>query len=110
MKKVKILSFDKVDSVGDLFPIGSVKWSHEVMLTHNFDHTKPLGKVEVSQEKDGLYTELDESKFKGLTPAIGFQVIDSELREDGVTVFKEIKLEYVGLCMNENLDPEIKPL
>lgn len=111
MKKVQILRFDHIHSDGDLFTNETViTCKNKVLMLKDFDHGKPLGKVNVFKEKDGLYAEINPHKFNGLYPSIGFELIKSHAGGKGITNITEIKLHYVGLSENPNIDPEIKPI
>ena len=108
--KSKILTFNIQDSDGYIFLPDSVDVNSKPILTRNFDLTYSLGKVDLVKDNTALYAIIDSAKYKGLYPAIGFQIIKSFINHNGFKVITDIKIYQIGLCDYPNIDPTIKPL
>lgn len=75
----------------------------------NFDRSKPpVGTATFTNKPDGLYANIripgDEKKVRGLYPCIGITGI--EKLNPSTTGY----INVIGLCVNRNEDPTIKPL
>ncbi len=112
MIKTFFVEFGHTDSQHDKLMPGVFKdLPKKVLLTKDFDHTKPIGQAEVFYDDHGAIKATAEinDNLMPLYPAIGFQILDKKV-ENGVTVINEAKLEYIGLCQSPNVDPNIKAL
>lgn len=115
MVKLKfIVATNNIDGQGDIINMDGVKIPEgsKVPLTKDFNPEKLLGEATVSVSADGksIQAEADiPDEFMGDYPAIGFEIIKSR-QEGDVRVIEEMKLHYLGICVNENVDPNVKRL
>jgi hypothetical protein len=98
------------DSNGDIVNLAGIEIPEKVFLMREFNHSSPLGLVEVIKTEDRLLATADiPDELLDCYPAIGFQVIKSH--QDGkYRVFDEVKLRYVSLGKKPNPNPDIKTI
>lgn len=112
MKKTfKAAEFGKADSQGDIILPSAYKAAKRVLITKDFDPSKLISVAdEVYFDGNDLKVTAEiPDEYLKLTPAIGFQIIESEVK-DGVRYITDMKLLCVSLCESENIDPGIKPI
>lgn len=107
---VKVLNFNKIDSVGDIF-LSDCKINiscNPLPVLDNFDSTKPIGTAIIKRKQDGLYAMLDlKLNKKNFYPAIGFQPIEW-INKNTKRIYKDIILWVIGLSNTPNEDESIK--
>lgn len=111
MKLNFIVATDQPDSQGDIINIDGVMIDNPIVVLKEFDHNQPLGKATVTKDGGKLRAEFEMKEDflsgTGLSPSIGFQLIKSKKGPDGIRELQEIKLYCVGICANENVDPNV---
>lgn len=102
---------DGVDSQGDRIILSGIKKPESVFILDNFDQSKPIGKSKniINNGSELIVTADLPENTKGMYPAIGFQMLKSEII-NGVREIQECKLFCVGLSASPNVDPNIPPI
>lgn len=106
-----VANLGQTDSHGDIIMPGAMKFDNPVLLTRNFDHTKPpIGYAIVTQEEKKLIATADiKDEHIGLTPAIGFTI--KKMQTVGsIRQLDEINLLEISLCSQPNADETIPPI
>lgn len=111
MKRTFIVETAFPDSNGDIIVFEGMKIPSQVIITDNFQKdAPPIGTAEVV--KDGAYLKATAEipdQYLDRFPAIGFQIRKYQTIDTG-KVYEETILEWVGLCNNANLNPDIKTI
>lgn len=111
MKRTFIIETAFPDSNGDIILFEGMKIPNQVTITDNFQKdVPPIGVAEVVQ--DGSYLKATAEipdQYLDRFPAIGVQIRKCKTIDTG-KVYEETILEWVGLCENANLNPDIKTI
>lgn len=110
MKRTFTIATGQLDSQGDIIKLDGVKMPNKILMTENFDNSKVVGKAELKREGDAIkaVAEIPDHLLDAY-PAIGFQLLKSHIEGD-IRVIDEMKLHYVGLSANRNVDTSIKSI
>ena len=110
MIKTFVVANGKIDSQGDMLMLDGIKIPDKVLVAKDFDHKQPVSFATVDNTGTQLIATADiPDEMIGLYPAIGFEVVKTH-REGDIRFIDECKLHYIGLCFNQNVDDDIKPI
>lgn len=115
-KKFTAVLFNRKDSTGDIILPGAIKSIPDKGLPIMMEFDTPVNglcikRVEIDKVGVHITASVPYILINGpfLWPAIGFRVIKST---EGVSgrIIQEMDLKVIGLSINPNADPEIKPI
>lgn len=111
MKRAFIIETAFPDSQGNVVLFEGMKIPSKVLITDNFQKdAPPIGTAEVVIDGNYLKATAEiPDQYIDRYPAIGFQIRKYHTIETG-KVYEESILEWIGLCENANLNPEIKTI
>ena len=113
MKKVKFVIEDgSIDALGNKVSIDGMQVPNKkVLLTRDFDVTKPIGRCDVFKEDGLLKAEAEiPDELIDAYPAISFKILDFEAGDDGLMNITDARLSGVSLCWRPNTNPSIKKI
>lgn len=102
------------DATGDIFDAQTeMKFHVSVVVTENFDVSKPIGTAVLSQGKGALTAQIsidDLYEVTGKIPAVNGRILKMRLEGgDRLRRIESVEIISIGLGQS-NIDPRIKPI